>query len=182
MQQVEAPALCFQLERMCGGHQPSRRKASWTLQLLMMGISASCFGGRLTLKTGFHRHSCFSLHSVFLSGLTSSHDFNYHFPVLCFFLVCPELQLRFQLFLQLFFSDSYLQLVNCSPPPRWSQTLVFCDNLPPLYPPPCLPHLPSSGRTTRLVLRCPHFCSNHLDVILCYYLSFGVSPLCADSL
>lgn len=95
LQQVESGAFSLR-EQMRVGHQSSRSSSrprgprGW----LMAGIITSCFGGRLTLKKYFHRPCCFSLCSSPFN-LTSSHDFNDHFPVLC-----PELQAEPPVFLQ----------------------------------------------------------------------------------
>lgn len=64
-------------------------QASWPLQLIMIGIITSCFGGRLTVKYAFTDIGA-SRSTLSLSRLTSSRDFNDRFLVLCLFLACPE--------------------------------------------------------------------------------------------
>lgn len=148
-------------------------QASWPLQLLMIGIITSCFGGRLTESVLSPTWGL--LAPLFLSDLTSSHDFNDHFPVLCLLLVCPEPAFPSnQLFLLIPTATSEL----LSPPPPLLLQLAGPKPRSSFFPAPPPPHLPSSGSTTFPVPLVSLLCSNHLSVILCYHLPFGLPTLC----
>lgn len=103
----------------------------------MIGMITSSLGGRLSLKICFHQQSRFSLHSLFLSGLTSSHDF---------------VTITFKLFVSFLSVLSYIQAAV----PAFSSNQLFLptpttrnelhafpssqvphlSHLPPLYPSP----------------------------------------------
>lgn len=133
LQQVEAPAPSSQLERYAGG----KPKASRPLAGVNDRDNYVLFGGPPNFEKVLSPPRCFSLCSVFLNSLTSSHTLTITFQLFVSFLFVLSYRLRFQLSLR---PPDSLELVNCLPPLR-SYTLVISGDHRPLCPAWWSPHL-----------------------------------------
>lgn len=132
----------------------------------------SCLGARLTLQRCFRHPGASRWARFFLTVSPPPTTLNISFQLFVSFLFVLSYRLRFQLSLR---PPDSPELVNCSPSPLRSYTLVISGDHPPLCPArwsphlqvQSVPHLQSSGL-------CPCVCSGQLRC--CATTSpFGVS-------